>query len=428
MRAFASQTVLATIVLAALAGRTAFAQTPPETLDAAMTKLAANVKNYLDEKKESTVVVGKFQGPPGLPNSSGLAIQRALVARLAAIGCKTDGVGRGIRGSYKVSANGKDPAVVLIMASMITRMGDEDLTFVAKFQDQADANAVIQKVTSEEDVNKVLGTTADLSTGNIPATNKPADRQAALQERTERIAESIQNPTVSIQPSKAQAVAPSPTSPNAPPVTVAGGAAVNSVVSATAASPYRMEILVRNPMTKQFEPRKVEDKGGLAFASLLLADEYAIRLINDADHDVGVKLLVDSLSMFEFTKIEPYRKLQMVWIGAKSSGVITGWHITNDQSAAFQITDLPKSAAFQKGVQEGDIGQVTAMFFPSWVGNTPPAVEVRGVGRAANNLIGTGVGQAIQQKYGEQVANFGVTLLATVTVRYQVPDDLPPPE
>ena len=430
MQAMFTRIVTASL-LTALLPLKAMAQAPAETLDAAMTRLASNVQEYLNEKKETVISVGKFQGPPGLPNSNGLAIQKSLQAKLSGMGLKTDVGGRGIRGSYKVSTANAAQPTVLIMATMITRNGDEDLTFVSKFQGEAEAadnKAVVQKVTNEEDVNKVLGTTNDLTT-NVPT--GPKAKAEAFEERAKRVAESIENPSVSIQPSKGQPAVTNAVDPDAagpkvgPPA--AGAPPVNSVVSPTAASPHRIEVLVRNKLTGQFEPRAAENKGGLAFTTLGLADEYAVRIINDADYDVGVKLTIDSLSMFEFSKIEPYRKLQMVWIGAHSSGVITGWHIDNFQTQAFEIDALPKSAAFQKGCQEGDIGTISAQFFASWVGPKPPDVELRGQGRAGNeNLVGTKIGRAVEQKYGEKVAQFGVSLLATVTIRYQVPEDLPP--
>ncbi|MCC7420923.1 MAG: hypothetical protein IT428_11640, partial [Planctomycetaceae bacterium] len=388
--------------------------------------LASKIKDYLAAHQETTVSVGRFEGPPGI-SSNVARIQKALKDELTALKIDTESGGREIRGACEVKVSGEGSArriEVVIRTKIVTRLGAEDQAFISRFKENNpgagpadpklsdDGKTVEQSVATEDDVKTIAPTTTDLTTG-VEGIGKPNQTKEVLKQRDAREIESLENPKVSILPSEQKPAADAP--------------APQSVITARPDSPYRLEILVRKAGPKDappapYAPCPVVNKGGVAEVKLNVGDEYAVRIINKASHDVGVRLLIDSLSMFEFSSVPDYKRLQMVWIGANSEGLIEGWHISNKEVRAFQVASAPESEAFKRQVAPGDVGTIAAMFVASWVGEVPPSVEVLGLSR---DELGTVVGRPLPGRFEPKVAHFGQSALATVAVRYKVPDDLP---
>ena len=114
-------------------------------------------------------------------------------------------------------------------------------------------------------------------------------------------------------------------------------------VSASTDSPYGIELLISDgqnfpPTKKDFlaNPSRVKkvnfNKGFAALAELTPGEFYAIKVYNDSEFDAAVEIHIDGLSSFEFTDIQQYRETNYWIVPRRSSGVIYGWHRTNQHS------------------------------------------------------------------------------------------------
>ncbi len=152
---------------------------------------------------------------------------------------------------------------------------------------------------------------------------------------------------------------------------------------------------------------------GLAFIDLGKADKCHVRLINDAPHEVAVRLTLDGIDCFWFSK-----KQKGLWI-VPPHGKLTvkGWQIDNTLAREFQVVPFEKSVAAKLGAV-GSVGVISASFHRSYKEHEPYAagdsplksVPPVGIGEGAEfvNRVKT-----VKRKVGK--------IRASVPVRYAKP-------
>jgi hypothetical protein len=376
------------VLLTGLSQLACIAAASARDLDDALDRIATRVQEYLASQSEETVAVGSFAGPPS--SSAGIRIKSELTERLDKGNIKISKLARfEVRGTF--AAETEPTPIVAIKAEMVDQSG----ATLGEFRERVTVENV-------EDVVNLLGTTTDLSTDTSQSDtaapdNAASDQQAPLEARDETLAQSIQSPSFAITGTTA--------------------------VSASEASPYRLEILLRDGTS--LTPIPVENLSGFALVSLKKGQEYVIRLHNASAIDVGVKVTIDGVNTFDFSNNEGFRNLGMWMIPAGTTGTVDGWHVTNTESFAFLVTDVPDSAIAKLQRETTSIGTISAQFFPAWVGDDVPEEEL--IGKTKGD-IGTGLGPKIGSTYQSVARHFGRTLLAAVSIRYEKPDlpvDLP---
>ncbi len=193
-----------------------------------------------------------------------------------------------------------------------------------------------------------------------------------------------------------------------------------SVIRSRADSLYAIELLVKKGGKFVPPDKPADNEGGRAFVKIARTEVYAVRIINDADHEVAVTLTIDGLSMFTFSKFR--RKdggplYSSVLVPAKKSMLVSGWHIDNEASEEFLVTSFAKSAAAEVRAT-GDIGTITATFAAAWpIKGGPPADEPAAPSKRAKSADATGRVRRFEKKWIEVPRHFGVTR-DTVSVRY----------
>jgi hypothetical protein len=359
----------ASFVAACLLGaKTASAADAPEpvatpTMDLAMKGLAQEITQYLGQRSETDVILGPFTGPEG--TSAGPRIVQALTTALD--------------GKMKVVA--EDACSV---TGEYVGMEDEG---TGKFVVQVDAeitdrtNLVVRKLvkyicTSEQEAVAILGTTGDLPLA--------PETRALEEERAEVINPETAPPTIT---------------------------AVDSIIRPSPDSPFGIELLVQRG--EELVPLPVVIEGGQASVDIKPTDLYVVRLINDSPLPfVGVTLTIDGVNMFAFSHNPGYRKLGKVVVAGKS-GLIRGWHDSDEQSWAFQVQEFgPNLPAAQFG--SGSLGVITATFCAAFPPNQAPADEPPAEFAERG---GTGFGPSVAQRYTPMRLEFGA-IRSAISIRY----------
>jgi len=346
----------------------------------ALGELAETVKKVLDGEQEETIAVGDFSGPGNFPTASGPEIRQILTEELekrkVAVKIRAK---FGVKGAYSQAelpaANADDARIgkkvlgVRLTASVVDSF-DKPLGNL-NFERLIHGEATILELMP-----------VDVS---LPAKGREVERDAELRKAY---------------------VKPSP---------VLQGSVVRGK-----SGQYGMEILV------QAQPRPAVIKDDLAFVEIQRGESYAVRLINDSDVEAAVQLRIDGLSMFAFSEIRfqegPRRgqpRYTVVFVPAHKSFVVPGWHVNNDKSDQFLVTQYAESAAARLQ-QTADIGTLSAVFQAAWEqGSTPPADEP-GKNRGPGSGDATGFGQRVDQKYKEVKRELGV-IRDSISVRYTRP-------
>ena len=160
----------------------------------------------------------------------------------------------------------------------------------------------------------------------------------------------------------------------------------------------------------------------LAFTKIERGELYAVRLINDSNLDAAVQLSIDGLSMFAFSQLRHKDGSQKgeplyttVIVPATKSAIIAGWHVSNDKTDKFLMTEYAKSAAATLN-HTSNLGTITATFQAAWPEGSPAPADEPGKRRGGTGDA-TGFGPRIDVKYEEVKRNLGV-IRDTVSVRY----------
>jgi hypothetical protein len=383
-----------------------------QSLDQAVTALAEKVAGAVKDKDgDGSISVGTIADPGD--RSGGQAIRLKLEEKLQAKGLevKKRGAFFQVRGSYSVDKD-EDRHIIAIQTEIIESKSGKSLVNINE-------KLFVEEVNKLDDVAALLGLTFD-------ATTEPS-----VDKQREKIADKIDNPSATV----ATEAAASPQKPAAPEkpatpakvlpkgvVTGTEGASAGelpTVISAEPSSPYQIQMLLKRTDpesgTIRFEPLPAFVEDGQAFVDLSKGQVYALRIFNKAvDHDVAVKVMIDGVSAFSFSQDEFLKSTNLFVIDRGKSGVLRGWHDSGNKFLEFVISD--EVAAGKLGAPSSSVGTVTVQFFPSWRVNEPkPKVEL------LTSRGGTGKGARVEAVAEVVERNFGKSLLATVSVRYDQP-------
>ncbi len=186
---------------------------------------------------------------------------------------------------------------------------------------------------------------------------------------------------------------------------------------------YALEILVKE--NGVYKPRKARIDQGHPFVTINREEVYAVRVINDTNHEAAIELKVDGLSMFAFSKIRHTTgfkkgnpKFRFILVRPHSSFLIKGWHVDNKETDEFKVTEYAKPGVAKLGIQSrAKVGAITVTFGAAWPKDQdPPSDEPKkGTPRSADNA--TGFGKRIKQVFKVVPRTLGV-LRDTITIRY----------
>jgi hypothetical protein len=358
--------------------------TESNSVGEALGKMADEVQRFLEANGEQKVVVGQFNGPPGVSGTA--AIVKTLQDKLDnhdKIDVVRAGAAFGVQGKY---SGALDDATGLysiqIDAEIVNRQG-------------ATANTLTKYIITDEATGlAMMGSTVDLA-AKTPATGTGV---AKAKERGEAIVESVENPQVAL---------------------TGGG----NIIRATPDSPYGIEILAMPP---NGPPQSLPaiDEGGLAFVEIGKEQVYAIRIINDSPHLAGVILTIDGINTLAFSKNPDFVQTGKWVVAPKAVGLVKGWHDFKNNAFAFKVTDYGNSAAAELGITGDSIGTITAVFCAAWSDPSKPPEDEISLGSAPRGDLATGKGPPVQQGAKPVPLHYGRPR-ASVSVRYSrpAPDD-----
>lgn len=325
--------------------------------------VAKNIARFLKGRDEDSIAIGQFTGPPQLVATGGPGIIHILTQELKKQNIEVKRRAKlGIKGEYRDVIDAKsDQLAAEIKGQIVDRSGEVLLSFS-------------RGIFGDSTLSSLFGTTVQLSPN---ASTKTRDKQ---------LVDSLDHPKVTI---------------------------TNHRIRTAAGSPYAIEILVKSG--DSYIPVTPKNKDDLAFVSIKRDQVYAIRLINDSDHDAGVTLTIDGLNTFSFSENKEYTQFV---IPAGKTGLIEGWHRNNQVSDAFLVTEYAKSAAAELNQSGGNLGTITASFSAAWAANQKaPTDEPRKPNQFARSANATGRGPKVEAEYNEVARQFGV-IRGAVSVRY----------
>jgi hypothetical protein len=338
-----------------------------------LAEVAKGIKQLLDGRGEQTIAVGQFTGPPNFPTSSGPGIAQILSEELQKLGVTVKARAKlGIKGEYLVTEvpDANDVTAKLLALRLKGTVEDGFGKVINDFSFE-------RTVKGEEAVVQLLGTPVELPPNDLP------------KDRDKKIRESYTEPKANIAGSR---------------------------VNAGPDGKFAVEVLVNG------KPREARPDDGLAFVKVDRGETYAVRLINDSDLEMAVRLTIDGLSWFAFSELRHQDGLHkgeplysVVYVKPHGSVVIRGWHRTNDASDSFLVTEYAKSAAATLS-QTANLGTITASFAASWPENADPPKDEAPKARG-NPGDATGFGPRVEAKFTEVKRNIGV-IRASVSVRY----------
>ncbi len=160
--------------------------------------------------------------------------------------------------------------------------------------------------------------------------------------------------------------------------------------------------------------------------------EYAIRLINRSNLEMGVRLTIDGLNIFHFSELRQPATLasgkpnprkgepqyDLVLVPARGEVIVPGWFRNNKKVLAFKVMEYGQTAASQFGKDDAPVGTITATFAAVWE-KEPPSDEPPVAHGAGDDGTGFGKPKEIDAKAVQR--NVGAAR-ASVSVRYTVPN------
>jgi len=354
--------------------------------------LALQVSKQLSDHDRPTISLGQFTGPPNFPSSSSPGIVKILTEEFERNGVLVKGrANYEIKGEYMVDevtsvdinlADRKFLAIKII-CTVVDRLGKvaTDFTFNGPLDNENRARLAQGKfttyVTGEANFTGLLGLPAALRAGDLSA------------DRDDNLRRYVADPPSHV--------------------------AAQYRCSADRESPFALEILVNG------QPRPITIENGLPFVKIQSHETYQIRVHNDAEHDVALRIAIDGLSVFAFSSLlhtDGPRRGQPLYteyiIPRRSFRTIKGWHKTNESVDSFMVTEYSKSAAAELKSTE-NLGTITACFHAAWSEDGPPPHDEPASRKGTPNA--TGFGPRVDQKVEIVRRRIGV-LRATVSIRY----------
>ncbi len=385
-----------------------------QSLDIALERMSKNISSYLVEKGQEQIMIGDFDGPDGV--TAGRSIQAELKKRLKELDVEVVPLGAGwkLRGEISFETRGTF-SIILLKAELIDKNGKEVSGFRERVKDE--------KISSLEDISRLFGLTVDLrkeQDGVAEVLNKTdAGTTGATTPTTEATTDSSKESKGDVFVSR-QSNLTDKIEASVAKTTFTFAENSQSIVAASTDSPFRIEVLSRPAGAAQFSSVPIVDQGGFPFAPLAANDTYKIRVYNNADHAIGVKLSIDGINSLGLSEVPQFRQDGTWYVEAKSFGTIHGWYVNPSLMKEFLVTSNGDNLQLPDA---SDLGTITAQFFHAWGENEPiPAIEQIAVRRAQ---ISTTLGPAVNVNTKTVRSNFGKSLLGSISIRYSNPDDLP---
>jgi hypothetical protein len=365
------------------------------TLQLAIQDLSSQIKSFMDAEGIKTVSVQKFTGSTE-NETGGLAIQRMIMNGLGEDRVDNKSREYTLKGDYF----GTFPKNQLGMITIQAKLQSVEMGEIRRFPKYVDS----QVITSAADIDRLLGLNVSRvdkvgeRTNNANPAGGP-DATALVKKNTAQIEatrKAILEPSFELSGSDKTRFKPSKD------------------------AKFELEILVRSAGTSEFLPRRIVDKEGTPFIEgLAEGDAYQVRIYNNSGFPVGMKLFLDGINALEFS--QPEIKAHGTYLVRSNIGTIKGWLVNGSGTEAFLLTRQQR-ADFPPA---GEIGTITAQFFHAWPKNEQaPDLEQAFAGRGE---LQTTRGDLIpgETKLSTEMF-FGKAVLATLSLRYTFPSDLPP--
>ncbi len=358
---------LAGLIVVALFGVPAHAT---EALRPALRGLSQKVAAVLKEQRKDTVAVGAFTGPAKYQASAGPGIQKLLIEELQQCGIRVDRqADLEAKGEYRPLQKPQRPLELqLTIAIVDSQTGAKVAELGGSVPDPSVLPAVLSVTCVDPQVELVR---------QGKAAKKPVEVIREERDRLARGDEQLQSLVVATALGLQKSDTPWP-----------GPSVEGGIVRAGATRPYGVEILVKGPSGYASRPASLSE--GLPFVALEKSEVFAVRLVNDADHDVAVELTLDGLNLFAFSDEKGAR---FVVVPPKQATTVVGWHRDRKTAEAFVITDYGKSAAAEKLIASDQVGTITAAFHAAWEKGQPPPADEYGRG-----AIGRGEQLAVESR------------------------------
>jgi len=364
------------LALAVTAGCGALAHAG-DRLRSELGELAEELAPGIKARNESSVSIERLRGPSNLPTSSGPGIAQLLAGEFKRRGIDIDPQAKlSLKGEYLVSEVQPDPDSPrrLLAVRLKGAVEDQDGNILPGLDFD-------RRIRDEEAFVEVMATSVSLD---------PADSEDA---RDMRIRESLVECTAVIQESRVF----------------------------DEKRDYGLEVLVDDL------PREVRAAGALdlPFVSIERGERYHVRLINNTEREAAVRLLIDGLSIYQFSyetnssgprRGEP--KYSYVIMPPKASVIIKGWHRTNQESDEFQVTAYAEGAVAEVAEalrDEEKLGTINALFMAAWPEDQPPPPDEDSI-KGEPNV--TGFGPRIEAKYTMISKRRIGRLRSSVSLRY----------
>ena len=386
-------------LLAAAAPRHCRADDP---LRRELAAIAQSVGSLLKGRGQDSIAIGQFTGPATFPTSAGPGIVQVLKEEFEKREIQVKSrAGVGLKGEYLLTkvevpdstdltgTRTRTALAVRIKGTVVDALGEVLVDFTS--DDVADVQLVNGElqvdVADEAAVVQIAGVSVAIPTDDV-----------VQEDRDNRILDAVQG--------------------NGDPPRVDG-----TRVFAGPGSPYGIEVLVGQGPT----PRAAALEEGLPFVRISRGEVYQIRLINNSQLDAAVRLTIDGLNTFTFSALRSEedgnrqgRPRYDVWIiPAGKSGVIKGWHKTNELVDSFLITGYAQSAAATLN-HDANIGTITAVFSAAWPVDQDPPADEPPTAKGIHEGDATGFGPPVEQVVEEVQRTVGV-VRASVSVRYARP-------
>lgn len=342
-------TPVAAVLLILICGNASFAG---DSLRGEMDRLARDVKEVITKRGGGSIAVGGFGEPAGALGSSSASIQLQLRAALEAQNVKvvSDGFDFQITGTYigKVDEGMQGVRINALLS-------DSQGSVLQLFH---------RDLFGEESVPRMLGIAVHDTRKAIDSVPAPRNMEQALLMEIHRASK---NPDIFLSGTQIRTVS---TSPYAIEILVKRQSTSGEISNTARTSAYSA---VRP--TANSDP---SDKGR-PFVLVEKEQVFAVRLINDSDHEAAVNLSLDGINCFQFSEIK-----STYWIiPPKSNIVVLGWHKNNETSIEFKSTEFPDSAAAKLKLKPSSkIGLIIAAFSAAWAGpeDQPKDEQARAAG------------------------------------------------
>lgn len=352
------------------------------TLENALTAIAKNVAAVVKEQGAKEIVVNPISDTGDLTHTAGLGLTEALIGKLRAEGLepalKADLV---FSADYSLGEAERDGDrqgfAVGRLAFKVRRRNGKTL-----IDSEKDLGADRQpRVTNPADLAKM----GDLTVSR-PPTAQAADNDKALLDAID----------------------------NKPGLFTIEGTKIRPK-----GAPYAIEMLVapasgaNAPSHDLFRPRKVDVRDGMPFLKVQPGEVVAVRIFNEAGHDVAANVSVDGLSMFAF-RDDKADKNENVIVKARTAGDVLGWFRNAKVSSAFLVADLPSDHSKSSLLKNpAKIGAITVTFAAAWEKDDQRPKDEDGTRQAAEIVPGAPI-EAPYEVVRRQIGGFR----AAVTVRY----------